>query len=289
MTTRKELIEEIANDLISKLEDWESSGNSAFINRIPVNVTSEKMYRGINTLLLSFSELSNRYDSSEWGTFKQWQQKGCQIKKGEHSQTVVFWSPVTYKTEVKDEQTGEIEVEEHQTFVGRKYHVFNASQVEGLEQTIPVVLDTPEHKENSAMKYFNSCVKIETCESGFSSTENTIFMKPRSEFSSVEAYMAQMCYLTASSIRKQLTKDNDDKYPTAFEELVSEIAAGFISAFIGFSYKFSDENIHYIHGWIDMLNANKKLVFNACSEAQKIFDHFVNAHSNLNDIFDSLV
>lgn len=288
MPTRKELIEEIANDLIEKLENWKTSGDSSFIKSIPTNVASNKMYRGINTLLLSFNALTNRYKTSEWGTFKQWQEKGFQVKKGEKSQLVVFWSPVSYKSEVTDETTGEVKEVEQHTFVGRKYHVFNADQIDGYTTTETVDTD-PDTKEQNAMKYFESCVKINTVETGFSATEDEVFIKERSSFETVESYMGQLSYLTASSIYQKVTKENDQKYPVAFEELVKEIAAGFISAFVGYDYKFSDDNMHYINGWIDMLNANKKWVFNACSDAQKVFDHFVNSHSNMNDIFGSLV
>ena len=67
---------------------WHTSGHFAFS---PINVTSKKPYRGINTLCLWAAAESKGYESGEWGTYKQWQERGAQVRKGEKSTLVVFW------------------------------------------------------------------------------------------------------------------------------------------------------------------------------------------------------
>src|SRR5689334_24936209 len=66
---------------------WHTSGQFA---SSPINVTSRKGYRGINTVCLWAAAEAKGYDSGEWGTYKQWQERGAQVRKGEKSTTVVF-------------------------------------------------------------------------------------------------------------------------------------------------------------------------------------------------------
>src|ERR1700731_4742579 len=67
---------------------WNTSGRFAFS---PINVTSKKPYRGINTVCLWAAAQSKGYESGEWGTYQQWQDRGAQVRKGEKATLVVFW------------------------------------------------------------------------------------------------------------------------------------------------------------------------------------------------------
>ena len=73
------------------------------------NVASRKPYQGVNPLLLEFHALRLGLLSRWWGTFNQWHQIGCTIRKrpqcvevGHWGCRVVFWKPLT-KTVVDDE------------------------------------------------------------------------------------------------------------------------------------------------------------------------------------------
>ena len=59
---------------------WSATG-------LPRNVVSKKPYRGINLFLLS----ATKYISPFWLTMKQANQLGGSVRRGEHSQIVVFW------------------------------------------------------------------------------------------------------------------------------------------------------------------------------------------------------
>src|SRR6202171_3953706 len=67
---------------------WHTSGRFAFS---PINVTSKKPYRGINTLCLWAAAEAKGYELGEWATYPQWQEKGAQVRKGEKSASVAFW------------------------------------------------------------------------------------------------------------------------------------------------------------------------------------------------------
>ena len=88
----------------------------------PVNVASKNAYRGCNTLFLMIQGFS----SSTWGTYKQWQEKGAQVRKGQKATPIIFWKPI----EKTDKKTGE----KDSFMLVRSYSVFNAEQVDGYEE-----------------------------------------------------------------------------------------------------------------------------------------------------------
>src|SRR5579862_2317380 len=67
---------------------WHTSGRYAFS---PINATSKKPYRGINTVCLWAAAQAKGYERGEWATYQQWQERGAQVRKGEKATTVVLW------------------------------------------------------------------------------------------------------------------------------------------------------------------------------------------------------
>jgi hypothetical protein len=59
---------------------WHSQ--SGLIER-PINVSSGKAYRGVNTVALWASAYCAEYTHGLWGTYRQWQDRGAQVRKGE--------------------------------------------------------------------------------------------------------------------------------------------------------------------------------------------------------------
>jgi len=115
---------------------WHTSGRFAFS---PINVTSKKPYRGINTVCLWASAQAKGYDSGEWATYQQWQQRGAQVRKGERSTTVVFWKFANDAAGTDDGD--ETPRGGSRLLFTRSYHVFNAAQVDGY--TPKADADTP--------------------------------------------------------------------------------------------------------------------------------------------------
>src|SRR5258708_3938127 len=114
---------------------WHTSGRYAFS---PINVTSHKPYRGINTVCLWAAAESKGYERGEWATYQQWQQRGAQVRKGEKSTTIVFWKFANGETqESGDDQPAS----SSRLLFTRGYSVFNAAQVEGY--TPKAETDTP--------------------------------------------------------------------------------------------------------------------------------------------------
>jgi antirestriction protein ArdC len=110
--------------ITDKILDMLKSGNvpwkCTWARNLPKNLVSKKPYRGINLMLLACSA----YPSEYWLTYKQAQEKGGNVKKGEKGTPIVFW---------KIGKRTDDEGNERKTFILRYYTVFNASQCEGIK------------------------------------------------------------------------------------------------------------------------------------------------------------
>ncbi len=99
----------------------------------PINIASAKPYNGVNILSLWVAAQACGFGSNLWGTYRQWQERGCQVRRGEKSSLIVFYKKLEF--ERTDEDTGETASAER--LMARASFVFNAAQVDGfnLEST----------------------------------------------------------------------------------------------------------------------------------------------------------
>ena len=91
-------------------------------------------YRGINILMLWVMAAKHGYVSSRWMTYKQAQELGGQVRKGETSSTVVKYGTFT--------RENELGIEEELPYA-RAYRVFNADQIESLPEDYYIRPEAP--------------------------------------------------------------------------------------------------------------------------------------------------
>ena len=136
---RSSVYEQITERMIALLQNgtvpWRKPWNVE--SGLPRNQVSGKAYRGINVWLLH----AMRYESPFWLTFKQANELGGNVRKGEKACPVVFWKQL----EVEDKESHEIE----KIPLLRFYYVFNVAQCEGLK-TIPAPAETAPPRSTSA-------------------------------------------------------------------------------------------------------------------------------------------
>jgi antirestriction protein ArdC len=116
----------ITEKITKRLEEGDIPWKKPWKAQLPRNLITNKPYRGMNLLLLG----SEEYASPYWLTFKQAQEKGGHVKKGEKGSLVTFWKVTEKELEAKErEQRQGKELQ----FVLRYYTVFNLEQCEGIE------------------------------------------------------------------------------------------------------------------------------------------------------------
>jgi antirestriction protein ArdC len=84
MDTYAIVTEKIINLLEQGIVPWRRPWSAT---GLPRNLVSKNPYRGVNLFLLS----ATKYVSPFWLTMKQANELGGSVRKGEHSQIVVFW------------------------------------------------------------------------------------------------------------------------------------------------------------------------------------------------------
>ena len=100
-SNRISVYDSVTNKIISQLEagiaPWIKPWKSGSVGGADRNIVSKKEYSGVNRLILGMSG----YSSHIWGSFKQWQDLGATVKKGERGTQIVFYSQVA-KKEIKE-------------------------------------------------------------------------------------------------------------------------------------------------------------------------------------------
>lgn len=275
---KKSVAEIITEQIIDRLEagtiPWRKPWTPLAGPGAPRNLVSGKPYRGINVLLLASQPFSSPY----WLTFKQTQDKGGNIRKGEKGTAVVFWNWV----EVEDTETGE---EKSIPFM-RYYTVFNLEQTEGIEDPpSPAAIEKPFSPIQAAENIIAAmpqCPEIRHIgnQAYYKPSLDFVNMPQQATFHQEEGYYCTLFHELSHSTghfsrlaRKGVTE------PIAFasheyskEELIAELTAAFLCAETGIEQITIDNSAAYIQSWLKELKNDKTLVILAAGQAQKATD-----------------
>src|SRR5438128_2573917 len=114
----EKIVAQLAQGVIPWRKPWAGVGT-------PVNLATGRSYRGLNVVLLSCAGYSSPY----WMTYKQAQEMGGHVRKGEKSTLIVFWKWL----EIDPESQPETEREPAKSIPFLRYYsVFNLEQIEGI-------------------------------------------------------------------------------------------------------------------------------------------------------------
>ena len=270
------IYQSVTDKIIEQLEKgctpWVRPWNSTI--QSDKNIASGNEYQGINTLILGMAGAAANYNCYTWGSFKQWQALGANVRKGEKGTPIVFYSPVS-GSKVND--AGDIE--KTYNAVLKTYYVFNARQVEGIEITEPVQQEKqfqvlPALEDRIIKTGAN--IKHGGNRAFYAPTGDFINVPDKSSFDNESSYYAtvlhELTHWSGAKHRLDRVKGKrfgDSKY--AFEELVAEMGAAFLCA----TYDVPGELQHsaYIENWLTCLKEDNKAVFKAAALAQKAADY----------------
>ncbi|TNC45038.1 DUF1738 domain-containing protein [Rubellimicrobium rubrum] len=275
---------EISERIIAALEagtpPWRKpwtgqGGGTAF----PLRATGEA-YRGINVLMLWLEASEKAYASPYWMTYRQAQELGGQVRKGERSALVVKYGVVEREREEAAE--GHEAKAERRPYL-KAYHVFNADQVDGLPERFTrkaePAMDLGTRPDEALDTYFGRLgAAIETSpdpRAYYHPARDVIHMPPISTFHTTQGYYETLgheaVHWTGGTARLDRLTRCKDRQAYAFEELVAEIGQCLLFATLGLTPSI-DQSAAYVEGWLKALAEDKKAIFRAASEAQKAVD-----------------
>jgi antirestriction protein ArdC len=290
MNTYEVVTEKIVNLLEQGIVPWRRPWSAT---GLPRNVVSKKPYRGINLFLLS----ATKYVSPFWLTMKQANELGGSVRKGEHSQIVVFWKVDQFPNADNESDSEEQEADEktRRRFVLRYYRLFNLEQCElpqAVLDKLPKV-ETHQHDPIEAAERIIAGmpnppeIQYAGSKAFYSPITDRITLPPRELFASTEEIYACLFHEEshASGSPKRLNRDSIAEAAPfgsriyAVEELIAEMSAAYLCAEAGISPAVVENQAAYLQAWLAKLRSDKRLVVIAAAQAQRAADYILNRAS----------
>lgn len=299
--TKRDLYQEVTDRMIELLEQgvapWRCTWSKYGAAR---NYATGHIYTGINAFLMNLTPHPIPYFMS----FKQIKAKGGSVRKGSKANMVLF-----YKTLFKNEEEGFISQQKATALRGmgeevqpipmlKHYWVFNIADIEGIDIEIPEV-ELKEHERIEKceaiinnMKNKPAFVFEDANRAYYSPFSDKLNMPALGQFETAEEYYSTYFHELTHSTghEKRLKREGiTDLNPFGSkeyskEELIAEMGASFLSAHAGINHSELTENsAAYLQGWLNVLKADKKLIFKAAAEAQKATDYILNVKRSYND------
>lgn len=287
-------IYQVITDKIIKLleqvnvEDYEAPFANLAAQGIPYNPVTGKHYQGINIPFLWFIQQEKKFTSNHFASFKQWQQKGAKVRKGEKGNQVVF-----YKTLVKSEENEQGEAETSKIPMLKIYTVFNANQVDGYEhqETEPPNQDnlvSPVDLADTFCRNSGADIRHGGSRAFYSLAQDYIQMPEQIDFKATktsnptENYYSVMFHeLThftghPKRLNREMTTKKKKYERYAYEELVAELGAAFLSAQTLIAQSPRADHAVYIKSWLAALRDDTKFIFRASADAARAVEFLNN-------------
>jgi antirestriction protein ArdC len=272
----------ITNQIVEAIEEgaadwhmpWHCTGKDSFA---PLNAATQKPYRGVNVLSLWAAARQHGFPTGYWATYKQWQEMGAQVRKGEKSSLVVFWKFADAKSEDDDGPT--TEETSCRLVLARGYSVFNAAQVDGFVP--PEVAERPVAERIACADHFFAGLGATIQHGG-----NRAYYQPSTDsiqMPEFEAFVDPISYYSTlaheathwTGAPSRLNRDLSGRFGNeayAAEELLAELGAAFICADLALCNEPRPDHAAYVANWLTVLKKDKHAIFTAASKAQAAVD-----------------
>jgi antirestriction protein ArdC len=293
---RANLYDEVTARIVRELEagrfpwvqPWGCAGGTG--PGLPRNALTARPYSGVNVLILWGAVIKHGFPSQSWLTFRQAQEAGGCVRKGERGQTVVYADRFTPEAEKQrvEREGGEARAV---PFL-KRFTVFNVAQCEGLREGL--ASDPAPLPEREIVPLAEEVIAASGVE--FRIGGNRAFYAPDPDFVQVPpqpAFFEQVNYyrtclheLThATGHPTRLGRDLKNAFGSrdyAREELVAEVGSAFLCAALGIEPTV--RHADYIGAWLEVLREDNRAIFRAASAASKASDWLLARHREARDV-----
>ncbi len=265
---------------------WRKPWNVSGAIGAPANYISKKPYNGINFWML----LCTGYDCPFYVSYKQAQELGGCVRKGEKGFPVVFWKMLPKLVNGKPVMNSKGQPEK--VFFLRYTTVFNLLQCDGIDWQKPAPVAKPEGWNpvegcEAIVSGMPNCPVISHggARACYSPALDLVKMPERETFPAPSGYYATLFHELAHSTghksrlaRKGVDGENGDwdsfgSKSYAKEELVAEMASAFLCGVAEIEQATIENTVAYLQNWTKALKEDSKLVVMAAAQAQKAADY----------------
>jgi antirestriction protein ArdC len=284
-SVKRDLRQEITDDIIAALEKgvapWQKPW-SAGAFEMPLNPTSGKPYRGGNAIHLMVNSMRRGYEDPRWLTYRQAQENGWQVRKGEKGTQIEFWQFPKNEREDREEPREDAPEQTRDRFIYRVYTVFNAGQIEGIPAHPPRIRQDWQVIQGAEAILQNSGARISHDQADrafYNRISDSIHLPVRAAFKTAGDYYGTALHELAhwSGAENRLNRETlNESYrfgdlAYAKEELRAELASVFLMAERGIPHN-PDSHAAYLSSWLKALRDDKHEIFRAARDAHKAAD-----------------
>jgi antirestriction protein ArdC len=277
---KRDLYAEVSARIIAELErgaaPWVKPWSATPGQNLPQNAITDRPYSGCNVILLWLAR-NRGWVTPRFLTFKQAIETGGNVRKGEHGTKVYFVKQLQIKDSDREDADTRL------VPMLREYTVFNIDQCENLPDSVkagkPIRVRNPDTRDTLADEFLLSTgadIREGHGEAYYVPSRDFISMPAFEAFKGADHFynvvFHELTHWTGHKSR--LDRDLKNRFGSrdyAAEELVAELGAAFLCA--EFSFDGDVRNAGYIASWIELLKADKRAFFTACSKASKAADY----------------
>ncbi len=290
---KADVYQTVTNNILAAMENgiipWRKPFKTSF-SPIPANFSTGKVYRGINVFLLNLACLQYGYPKNAWLTFRQAKQMGGYVKKGQSSETILFWKStlINEKNLSQEDESESIK----KVYIARTYNVFNIDQCEGIDEDSEIQPIIPRIGSCEEVYAHYPVVRPEVnlgLKAMYIPALDQIRIPGVVDFHSTSEYYATLFHELVHSTghMSRLNREGiseakrSDKIRYSKEELIAEMGASFLCAFTGIENPdLTNNSAAYLQSWLQVFKQDKTMVVKAASQAQKAVDYILKVKFN---------
>ena len=251
---------------------------------MPRNAATGQRYRGINVLTLGMSVLAFASGDPRWATYKQAEDRGWQVRRGERGTTGFFFK----RLELRDDSRPEDDEEAVRRIpLLRAFTLFHASQIDGIPAYVPpTVAEAPWRAPEAAeiiLANSGAVIRVGGERAFYSPATDHIQLPPRAAFATAEGFCGTLVHElghwtgAASRLNRDL-RNAFGSHDYAREELRAEIGQMMVCGELGIAGCDFSNNAAYVASWLEKLRSDRKEIFRAAADAQRIADYLLAFH-----------
>jgi antirestriction protein ArdC len=278
VVTVSEKLDAAAAALVEKIAEQVAAGPGAWVmpwdragGGLPCNAATGARYTGGNVVAL----WAAGFTSPTWSTYKQWQELGAQVRKGEKGTHLMKVTPVRCKDHGPDEMCSRCGRVARAAFV-----VFSAEQVDGWTEPARVPRNVDER--NAAAELWLQRTGADVRHGGtracYSPGTDVVTLPEFDRFDNAGTYYGTAAHELVHWTGHTSRLDRIDRFARygsaayAFEELVAEIGAAMVCAELGLETEPQPGHAQYVANWLQVLQGNPAELWRAGKEAQRAAD-----------------
>ena len=224
--------------------------------------------------------MAKGYAAPIWMTYKQAQELGANVRKGEHGSLVVYANTIS-KTETNEQ--GE-DVEREIPFM-KGYTVFNVEQVDGLpahyyaQPENPLPLSERIENAEAFITATGAAIQRGGNSAFYAPSRDVVQLLPFEAFRDKESYYGTALHELTHWTKPKHRLDRDfsakrfGDHGYAREELVAELGAAFLCAELGITPEVREDHAAYLGHWLTVVKEDKRAIFSAAAHAQRAADY----------------